>query len=392
MGRRAPARGQLLSHTALLQFGDPPEIVQRRLDAIVVPSARPAAQLAAAADLAWELAAPLVVLASRKARRDEILAALAHPERTGDLIVIDAPETPVGPVPYLETTDMFAGTAFEYRTDVSRKRNLALLLARTVGWRHVLFLDDDIAVPDPADLRRAVGALDHYDAAGLYIDGFPDNSVVCHARRSVGDHQGTFVGGGALAVPVHRDDAAFFPDVYNEDWLFLVGPRSLRPVSLIGSAVQGPYDPFADPDRARQEEFGDTLAEGLFALLSRHGTVPDALNDGYWVGFLGQRRALIRDLLRRTDTLPPGEHRDRIVEALRAARGRSFLIEPRQCVRFLLAWQRDRVLWQEVSRSLPTDLNLAEALDHFGLRGAASVRPAESRPSVLDAVRPSVTR
>jgi hypothetical protein len=279
-------------------------------------------------------------------------------------------------MPYLETTDIFAGTPFEYRTDVSRKRNLALLLARTVGWRRILFLDDDIRVPDPADLRRAVGALDHYAAAGLYIAGFPDNSVVCHARRSVGDRQGTFVGGGALAVSVHRDDGAFFPDVYNEDWFFLVGPQTLRPVSLVGRAVQSEFDPFAEADRARQEEFGDTLAEGLFAVLSRRGTVRDALNDGYWVDFLGQRRALIRHLLRRTDDLPPGEHRDRVVAALRAARGRSFLIEPRQCVRFLLAWERDRVLWREVSRSLPTDLNLAEALDHFGLRGTAAVRPA----------------
>ena len=35
----------------------------------------------------------------------------------------------------------------------------------------------------------------------------------------------------------------------------------------MGHAVQAEYDPFANPERARREEFGDLLAEGLYALI-----------------------------------------------------------------------------------------------------------------------------
>ena len=40
-----------------------------------------------------------------------------------------------------------------------------------------------------------------------------------------------------------------------------------RKLPRVGHAKQAEYDPFANPDRARREEFGDLLAEGLYALM-----------------------------------------------------------------------------------------------------------------------------
>ena len=55
--------------------------------------------------------------------------------------------------------------------------------------------------------------------------------MVCHAIRDTGGKQGTFVGGGALAVAVDRVDS-FFPDIYNEDWFYLLRDDGrLRPVT-----------------------------------------------------------------------------------------------------------------------------------------------------------------
>jgi len=49
--------------------------------------------------------------------------------------------------------------------------------------------------------------------------------------------------------------------------------------------------------------------------------------------------------------------RERIVAALKAARGRSYLIEPEFCVKYLEAWKRDRLLWQERLESFKGSLS-----------------------------------
>ena len=105
--------------------------------------------------------------------------------------------------------------------DTSAKRNIGLMLCHMLGWKHVTFLDDDIEIPDPGDLERAAGLLDERNLVGLFVDGFPDNSVVCHAYRLAGGPQTSFIGGGAIVVETERT-RSFFPDIYNEDWFYML--------------------------------------------------------------------------------------------------------------------------------------------------------------------------
>jgi hypothetical protein len=91
---------------------------------------------------------------------------------------------------------------------------------------------------------------------------------------------GHFVTGGALGVRC-TDRFEFFPDIYNEDWFFLVPHATVGGVALIGEARQRAFDPFADPHRATFEEFGDLPAEGLFAAFSDQKTLSSPPRD-YW--------------------------------------------------------------------------------------------------------------
>ncbi|MGI5245726.1 hypothetical protein [Dactylosporangium sp. CA-139066] len=359
---------QRLSHAGLIRRPDTPDSVDRKLDAIIVPSARPASSLIHAAWLAEELNVPLMVLSSRKSLAVDVVRKIEDNTIVVDVVAVDV-RAPVRGMPALETDTMFKGTPFHRPTDVSVKRNLGLLLARSIGWQRVMFLDDDIAVPTAQDLHRAAAELSgRHAAVGLRIGGMPDNSVVCHARRELGEDQGTFLGGGALAVPTDINDEAFFPNIYNEDWFFLLDKTHLRPVTEVGEAKQLPYDPFVNPARAREEELGDTLAEGVFGALSDSGSIEDVLNEGYWRDFLEARRRLITTLLGKAGSNPP------MVEALKAARGRSYLIEPRACVRFLRAWQRDQLVWGEAVGNLRTGRGIAGALRHFLLDRSATIR------------------
>ena len=67
--------------------------------------------------------------------------------------------------------------------------------------------------------------------------------MVCHAFRKAGGRQATFVGGGALAVEVERN-CSFFPNVYNEDWFYMLNAeKRLQSVATVGEVLQYPYDP-----------------------------------------------------------------------------------------------------------------------------------------------------
>jgi hypothetical protein len=357
------------------------------VDAIIVPSARHAAVLEEAGRLAGHLGCILLVLCSKHADGQQAAERLGR--RPGvDVIAVDFPAGGVRRLPVLETTTALQGTRLGRSTDTSAKRNLGLVLARTAGWKQVVFLDDDITVPDPADLRRAAGLLDTRDGVGLHIGGFPDNSVVCHANRETGAQQDTFIGGGALAVPADRIDS-FFPEIYNEDWFFLLGTTMLRPVSQVGVALQRPYDPFANPDRARGEEFGDMLAEGLFALFDDGGRIADA-DCAFWKSYLDIRLSFIDEVRSRI------EHRTesitgrgkQMLESLAAASGRLQIIEPTDCVGFLGAWQRDRERWRgfmngtrPIKRSPPGRRPIDVAVDRFGLRAVTLPVPVTRRPA-----------
>lgn len=323
------------------------------VDGIIVPTGRRPAAMRPALRLARRLGAPLMALCSKYSAAEEVAR---MPEARGvRLIAIDAGDLPSGVMPAFETCKKLAGTPLHRRTDTSAKRNLGLLLARLIGWNKVVFLDDDIVVPEPGDLREAAGLTSYYAGVGLNIVGMPDNSVVCHAFREAKGKQDMFIGGGALAVAVNST-TSFFPNVYNEDWLFLLDDDGLQSTTLTGTAVQKRYDPFASEDRARREEFGDTLAEGLFWLLDNGGSIKDA-DRAHWENYIDIRRGFIDEvsgMVERRITDP--ERRFRMVASLDAARRRNKIITPDKCVEYVDAWHQDRFTWrrhvQETYRTL----------------------------------------
>lgn len=332
------------SHRRLIWSADSSPIPQAKVDAIIVPTARPVAYLDEAARVAVRLDCPLVTLHSKKWTSAE--AAIGYLPEWVDLIAVDVPGPAQLRLPEFETSRLLERTIFRRRIDLSAKRNVALMLSHMLGWERVVFLDDDIRVPDPGDFSRAVGQLDIHTAVGLGIDGFPDNSVVCHAFRDVGGKQETFIGGGALAVEVKRN-RSFFPDLYNDDWFYVLDAgKRLQPVATVGQVIQKPYDPYR-PDRARNEEFGDVLAEGTFWLLDQGKTASDG-DLPHWREFLDRRRRFIEDVLTMVerDLRIEMAQRGRMIEALKASLGRRALIKPELCVDYLRAWVTDQERWQ----------------------------------------------
>ena len=154
-------------------------------------------------------------------------------------------------------------------SDLSVKRNFGLLLARLSGWSKIVFIDDDITLSRP-DIARLTDQLDSHQIAGMVCRDFPDNSVVCHARRLAGLPQDVFVTGAVLGVNCTDLPLPFFPDIYNEDWFFFAeaAPRATSSTKA-GEARQAEYEPFAEPAAGRATRSSVTSWPRASTLVSR---------------------------------------------------------------------------------------------------------------------------
>jgi hypothetical protein len=224
----------------------------------------------------------------------------------------------------------------DFPWDLPLKRNYALWFARQNKLRNILLLDDDMRGITSLILEQGASALDHHSLCGLYVDDFPDTSVIGHINIASGDTEWTFISGNSLFVRADLN-LGFFPPIYNEDWIFLTPHLVRKHVAVIGNVRQEPYDPFTNPSLASFQEPGEVIAEGLFALLHAHA-YDQRFNLVAWSELLQLRQELITTLLQRS---LHGQLRSAAILALR----RCNEITASDCVQFIEDWEHDCELW-----------------------------------------------
>src|SRR5580704_8283030 len=390
-GRRRPARGgvtakmktsadlrapesdgdlprpfEIPSYAELLQFPEFPgstidtpsdkrDITEPLVDAIVVPTIRTAERLQSAVKLAAHARCHLIAVytdnppAGLSAILDRFPSArvtlLIVRKGTRDRLLdlgASLPQSQVSPA----------------ALDISRKRNLGLLIGRVCGWTRMLLLDDDIRKLSVAKLRSAAALLDKYPVVGLQVKQFPDASVVGHARRLTGRRQDPFISGGSLLVNPQLLNG-YFPPIYHEDWLCVINHLRAGEVAIGGSVGQLPYLPFTTSERAKLEEFGDILLSGLLWLVNARTTkgVADkaramkeadywreATNARFWKQILEQRAALLTDITERlagTDFEGPSP-----LPSLDAAKQWLGELKPADFASFTARWLSSLAIWR----------------------------------------------
>jgi hypothetical protein len=370
------------THRELAGRGEPvsPLADALGLDAIIVPGARPAAYLDHAVTLARAAQCSLVVLCSHYLLGREVKEYLDARSFTR-AIVIDLPSGYSHALfnfrRLLDIKDQLPPVCGHHVTDLSMKRNIGLVLAKMLGWRRIFFLDDDIRDVAYPDLQRTVGMLGSFSAAGMWVTEFPDNSIVCHANRMTGGSQDVFVSGAALAVDC-ESDIGFFPDIYNEDWLFFFDAASEgRLGNSYLNATQLYYYPFANADRAAWQEFGDVLAEGLYALLHLKMNITHA-SPTYWSLFREARRDFLEAAYSRAQDAPL-DIRHEMTASLQSALKCLNGIDPDLLARYVDAWRQDLRAWKRRWAGIPVVSSADEALAKLGL----ATTPADSTRRIL---------
>jgi hypothetical protein len=357
--------------------------------------------------LAGQLGVALVVVCSKQAKLDQVAQRVATTPAARSLIVQISGRWTHSAFPKRTSDLVFRDASAGRTSDLSLKRNLGLLLARLHGWNKIAFVDDDITITRTDGIARLAGQLDRYQVAGMRAGDFPDNSVVCHARRVAGFWQDVFVTGAVLGVHCGDLPLSYFPDIYNEDWFFFAKEAAARKLPRVGEARQAEYDPFESPERARREEFGDLLAEGLYALFGEEGGsmhFDDRLRGAtrrYWERFIEARREVIEEtqtaLSRFTNGNSENDRVSAVLASLAAAENQlNVAITSELCVNFLNAWRDDLDDWQRFTNRVSNVGSTGEAMDSLGLNnwiwaefGAPQVESSSMSKSVhISAWRP----
>jgi hypothetical protein len=349
-----------------------------RLDALIVPASRPASFLQPAIELSALLGVLLVVMCSKQTRVEHVAQRVSKSPGARSLVVEIPVERSHSAIPTRTSDLAFKEAQGGRNSDLSAKRNLGLLLARLNGWGKIAFIDDDIKLVGNRNIARLAGQLETHQVAGMVVRRFPDNSVVCHARRLAGLAQDVFVTGAVLGVHCNSLPLSFFPNIYNEDWFFFAEEAATRRLPRVGHAVQAEYDPFANPERACREEFGDLLAEGLYALMGENGPslhFDEHLRGAtltYWSRFIDARYEAITEAKKRLSRFMDPNTRNgylsSALDSLAAAERQLDMIKPDLCVNFFEAWRQDLNDWQRFSNGVNNVGSTREAMDFLGLK------------------------
>jgi hypothetical protein len=185
------------------------------------------------------------------------------------------------------------------RYDIPLKRSAAVAHAQAEGFGRIGLLDDDIELTD-ANLDAARAALEGgTDMASFYVLGYPDVSTVAHVERNLRRQPSSVsIGGNCLFLrlaAVEHD----FPRLYNDDWFFLFRHVGSATIASVGVAGQRPYRAWEHPGRARFEQLGDVIVEGLRRRLSE-GAPLDVTSEGFWEMQLSAYKNRVDGLLARS--------------------------------------------------------------------------------------------
>lgn len=221
--------------------------------------------------------------------------------------------------------------------DLPIKRSFALSHAVAKGHRKVLFIDDDIRIPNEKWLTIGSNCLEHYAMAGCFVEDFLDTSVVGHLEREAGEDVYSFLSGSFLFVRPSKV-IGFFPCVYNEDWLLMLPYVLSGSICSFGSVSQVAFNPFSSTNRATFQEFGEVVAEGLYSLVLSN-EYERRFESRMWQDVIAERREVLISLHHR---LTGPEHRKILAAALAA--NRSILAE--DCRRFVTDWETDITTWR----------------------------------------------
>lgn len=246
----------------------------------------------------------------------------------------------------LKSADNSIFTTSFHKWDLPAKRNQAIIHSKRLGFDKILLLDDDIRGLTKHIITSGANALNEYHIVGLFVNNFPDTSVIGHIELELGLDIETFISGSCLFLNLDNADlfGPFIP-MYNEDWLSMIPSILKNKVASIGVIEQKAYNPYQDVNLAAWQEPGEIIVEGLYTLIASNSYEYRFYNK-FWDDFLLVHRESLKALLHNSNF---DIHKNIISKALHV----SNIVNSDNCLEFISHFENDRITWKSKIRDLP---------------------------------------
>jgi hypothetical protein len=142
-------------------------------------------------------------------------------------------------------------------------RNVALVFGRASGFKNVLFMDDDIEIPNLLLIDELFSLLQKYYFTGAHIAGLVDDSVLGHVATDLDIFNERMLSGGFMAFNPNNV-AHYFLNNYNEDWIWLFLQNKVKNYFQTGEVMQALSDPLDNyAVKIMFQEFGEIALDGV---------------------------------------------------------------------------------------------------------------------------------
>lgn len=225
--------------------------------------------------------------------------------------------------------------------NLSYVRNFALLLARSMGLERVLYMDEDIRVPDIGLIDELFSLLTDVSFAGAHVDGMPDQSILGHIAADVGVNNPEMLSGGFLAFNP-SSVTEYFVNIYNEDWIWLFLQILTQRHAKHGSVLQETADRF---DRYQSkvlfQEHGELIVDGL---VDGHanGSYAELESFDFWARMLLERDEYLQDLYSRS----VAQDRPKYVSILRHLLTHRQVSSPEEITACCMSYKTNRIAFK----------------------------------------------
>lgn len=179
-------------------------------------------------------------------------------------------------------TKYFTTTLGKNNWSLGYNRNYAILYSNHLKKNKIIFMDDDVIIHKPADIRITFDGLRYSSFVGANIDLMPDDSVLGHVYR-VGNRtlEPRYISGTYLGFNTNRI-RHFFINKYNEDWIWLFLENGVEDIKTKITVDQMKFDSFLDWEtKVVFQEEGEILWEGVY-FSSKTNRQEELTNPNYW--------------------------------------------------------------------------------------------------------------
>jgi hypothetical protein len=180
-------------------------------------------------------------------------------------------------------------------------RNFALIYSKALRLERVLFMDDDIQVPNLELIGELFRKIDYYQFVGANILGLVDDSALGHIATDVGINNERMLSGGFMVFKPNSINH-FFLNNYNEDWIWLFLQLRQKQYLQTGDVFQELTDPLINyKNKVVFQEFGEIALDGVLDLFKQDSY--DLLVEfTFWQRLVKERREYLDTLISKADS------------------------------------------------------------------------------------------